>query len=188
MKTKLLFPTLMVAIALISGPQSCNKKNDDPDDPKPITSIEELVVSDNFDYQMVQSYNMRIVTKDIYDNPISNAIVYIFRSFDEEKYEGDLMLTGRTNAEGVWETSYPLDFITTKLFLVTRYVGLPTVTEVEVKNSSFNITIGGLNNGGSQFKESYDMKSIAAGYKYLCAYTSAGVPACLITPRDVIDA
>ncbi len=188
MKTKLLFPTLMVAIALISGLQSCNKKNDDPDDPKPITKIEELVVSDNFDYQMVQSYNMRIVTKDIYDNPISNAIVYIYRSFDEEKYEGDLMLTGRTNAEGVWETSYPLDFITTKLFLVTRYVGLPTVTEVEVKNSSFNITIGGLNNGGSQFKESYDMKSIAAGYKYLCAYNSAGVPACLITPRDVIDA
>jgi LruC domain-containing protein len=188
MKTRLIFPKIVVAFALIAIFQSCNKSKDDPIDPKPITSIEDLIVSDNFNYQMVQSFNMRIVTKDIYDNPIANAIVYVYRSFDEESYEGDLMLTGKTNFEGVWETKYPLDFVTSKLYLVTRYVGLPTVTEVEIKNSSFDVTIGGLSNAGSQLKGLYNMKSIDARYQYLCAYNNAGVPACLISPRDVIDA
>ena len=111
MKTRLLFPKIVVAFALMSVFQSCNKTKDDPVIPKPVISIEDLIVSDNFNYQMVQSFNMRIVTKDIYDNPIANAIVYVYRSFDEESYEGDLMLTGKTNFEGVWETTYPLDFL-----------------------------------------------------------------------------
>lgn len=188
MKTKFYFNTLWLFLSILVSLQSCKKDSDDPDDPKPITSIDELVVSDNFNYEMVQTFNMRIVTKDIYDNPISKAIVYIYRTFDEETFEGDLMLTGQTNTSGVWETSYPLDFVTTKLYIVTRYVGLPTVTEVTVQNSSFDLTIGGSASVLSQLKGSYELKNIAAGYLFLCAFNSSGTPACLINPRDVIDA
>ncbi len=183
-KYLLLFTAMMLGFGLVS----CNKEKDNPDDPEPITSIDQLVVSDDFNYEMVQPFNMRIVTNDIYNNPIANAIVYVYRTFDEETYDGDLMLTGRTNASGVFETDFPLDFVTTKLFIVTRYVGLPTVTEVDVQNNAFNVTIGGADNGNAIFKGSYGMKDIAAGYDYLCAYNANGVPACLITPRDVIDA
>ncbi|KAF0130585.1 MAG: hypothetical protein FD155_1395 [Bacteroidetes bacterium] len=188
MKTKFYFNTLWLFLAILVSLQSCKKENDDPDDPKPITSIDELVVSDNFNYEMVQTFNMRIVTKDIYDNPISKAIVYIYRTFDEETFEGDLMLTGQTNIDGIWETSYPLDFVTTKLYIVTRYVGLPTVTEVTVQNSSFDLTIGGSASVLSQLKGSYELKNVSAGYLYLCAFNNVGKPACLLTPRDVIDA
>jgi LruC domain-containing protein len=188
MKIKIYFNTLVLVISLIISLQSCNKKDDIPKEPKPITSIDDLVVSNNFNYEMVQAFNMRIVTKDIYNNPISKAVIYIYRSFDEETYEGDLMLTGQTNNAGVWETSYPLDFVTTKLYIVTRYIGLPTVTEVSILNNSFDITIGGSVGSNSQLKGTYGINSIAAGYRFLCAYNSAGVPACLISPRDVIDA
>lgn len=180
--------TSLVSGMMLFGIVSCNKENDDPDDPEPITSIDQLVVSDNFNYDMVQPFNMRIATKDIYNNPIQNAIVYIYRSFDEETFEGDLMLTGKTDTDGVWETSYPLDFVTTQLFVVTRYVGLPTVTEVAVQNSSFDITIGGSAGLQSQLKGTYEMQAITAGYLYLCAFNNLGLPACLINPRDVINA
>ncbi len=188
MKLKTYFNILLLIFSLIISLQSCNKKDDIPEEPKPVTSIDDLVVSNNFNYEMVKAFNMRIVTKDIYNNPIQKAVVYIYRSFDEETYEGDLMLTGQTNDDGVWETSYPLDFVTTKLYVVTRYIGLPTVTEVNVLNNSFDITIGGSVNLYSQLKGTYGINSIAAGYRFLCAYNSAGVPACLISPRDVIDA
>jgi LruC domain-containing protein len=186
MKTKLIFILFPIFLFLVFA-ASCSKK-DDPIDPDPITSIDELIVSDNFNYSMTQSFNMTVVTKDIYNNPISNAVIYVYRSFDEETFEGELMVSGRTNEQGVWESSYPLDYVTSKLYVVTRYIGLPTVTEVNVLNNSFSLTIGGSAGLNVPYKGTYSLGNIAAGYRFLCSHNSNGVPSCLVTPRDVIDA
>lgn len=165
---------------------SCNKESAE-DKPVPITSLDELVIADNFNYEMARSCNIKVSTQDMYGNAMTGVRVEIYRSFDEETDSGNLLLTGITNQQGILEVNYPLDFMATKLYIVTRYIGLPAVTETLVENNSINAVVGGIPAKDS-FKSSYAYKSIDASYQYLCAFNSNGVPECLISPRDVISA
>jgi len=183
-KMKILFLLCLTTLMMISF--SCQEDKTE-EEPELITSLDDLVISDNFNYDMVRGCNINITTQDLYGNPMTGVRVELYKSYDEETSTGNLLLTGITNQQGVLELDYPLDFVSSRLFVVTRYVGLPTVTEIEVENNSINAIIGGIPALNS-YKSSYTYKSIDASYEYLCAFNSSGVPQCLITPRDVISA
>ncbi|NTW24663.1 MAG: LruC domain-containing protein [Lentimicrobium sp.] len=185
MKTHFLI-ILSLSLATMLFSYSCQKEKTE-EKPPLITSLDDIVINDNFNYDMVRGCNINISTRDPYGNAITGARIEVYRSYDEETNSGNLILTGITNQQGILELDYPLDFVTSKLFIVTKYIGLPTVTEIEVVNNSINAVIGGIPALNS-FKSSYSLKSIDASYQYLCAFNSSGVPQCLITPRDVISA
>ncbi|MBK9291136.1 MAG: LruC domain-containing protein [Bacteroidetes bacterium] len=172
-----------LSIVLLLIVASC-KKGDDPKD-KPIKSMDELVVSPNFNYTMVSESNLKVTVKDPQGTPIEGVRLEIYRSYNEETDEGALMLTGISNAQGVFQSQYPLENIADTLYLVTRYIGLPAVTTARVTNGTLDVTIGGPQ-PEPQFKGSYGIGQMDATYQPLCSYNSQGVPSCLILPRDVI--
>jgi LruC domain-containing protein len=187
MKTNNFFKIISLVFFTTVLLSSCNK--DKPEDPivTPPITIDNIVVSDKFNYEMTKSFNISISTKDIYGTAMPGVRVEIYKDYDEITKEGNHLLTGITNEQGVWETMYPIDFVSKKLYLVTGYIGLPSVTAVDIINNQIDVTIGGVA-GTSSLKGSYSMPSINASYNYLCSFNGLGVPSCLITPRDVISA
>lgn len=187
MNTNKLFLPALFLIASVLMFSSCDKTDPKTEDPVIIKSMDDLVVSDNFNYDMLSAKNIRVATQDLYGNNMPGVKIEIYTDFSEETFSGNLILSGITNAQGVFETEFPLSNITSKLYIVTQHIGLPTVTETEVRNSGINVLIGGAPANNS-YKSSFEYKSITAGYEYLCAFNSSGVPQCLVNPRDVIDA
>lgn len=187
MNANKLFLTVLFLIASVLIFSSCDKTDPKTEDPVIIKSMDDLVVSDNFNYDMLSAKNIKVATQDLYGNNMPGVKIEIYTDFSEESSSGNLILSGITNAQGVFETEFPLSNITSKLYVITQHVGLPTVTEAEVKDSGINLLIGGAPANNS-YKSSFEYKSITAGYEYLCAFNSSGVPQCLVNPRDVIDA
>ncbi|MCB9015274.1 MAG: LruC domain-containing protein [Lentimicrobiaceae bacterium] len=165
---------------------SCNKESAE-DKPVPITSLDELVIADNFNYEMSGGCNIKIFTQDATGHAMPGVRVEIYSDYNEETEDGNLIITGITNNQGILEMDYPVSFITNKLYLVTHYIGLPTVTEAQITNNTILATIGGIPQLNS-FKSNFEIKSIDANYNYLCAFNSSGVPQCLVNPRDNISA
>jgi LruC domain-containing protein len=187
MNTMFKYSVFAVAILTAIFLGSCNKNTPIEEEPKVPITMENIKVSDNFNYEMTKPYTMRIKTEDSYGDVIGKVRVEIYKTYDEITQEGNLLLTGITNEAGVWETEYPLDAVSKKLYVVTGFVGLPSVTEVDVIGNSIDVLIGG-KASAAPYKGSYSMADINASYNYLCSYSSSGVPSCLIFPRDVISA
>lgn len=183
---KLFLPALFLSASFLMF-ASCDKTDPKSEEPVIIKSIDDLVVSDNFNFDMLSAKNIRVTAQDLYGNNMPGVRIEIYTDFSEETNNGNLILSGITNAQGKFETEFPLSNITGKLFIVTGHIGLPTVTETEVTNTGINVLIGGAPSNSS-YKSSFEYKSITAGYEYLCAHNNSGVPQCLINPRDVIDA
>ena len=159
MNTNKLFLPVLFLIASVLMFSSCDKTDPKTEDPVIIKSMDDLVVSDNFNYNMLSSKNIRVATQDLYRNNMPGVKIEIYTDFSEETFSGNLILSGITNAQGVFETEFPLSNITSKLYIVTQHIGLPTVTEAEVKNSGINLLIGGPPANNS-YKSSFEYKSI----------------------------
>jgi hypothetical protein len=181
MNTMFKYSVFAVAILTAIFLGSCNKNTPIEEEPKVPITMENIKVSDNFNYEMTKPYTMRIKTEDSYGDVIGKVRVEIYKTYDEITQEGNLLLTGITNEAGVWETEYPLDAVSKKLYVVTGFVGLPSVTEVDVIGNSIDVLIGG-KASAAPYKGSYSMADINASYNYLCSYSSSGVPSCLIFP------
>lgn len=175
--------SLLILMILAIAFSACNKDKTD----EPVKSMDELKIAPNFDYSMVSAASIRIATKDLQGNALGGVRLEVYREFDEITSEGTLLLTGVTNQQGVFEVDYPLDKATKKLYVLSRYIGLPALTEVNVSNGIVNAVIGGMPPGLTT-KESFFNSELAANYQLLCPHNSTGVPSCLIFPRDVISA
>jgi LruC domain-containing protein len=157
------------------------------DTPAPVTSMDQLEVSDHFNFDMTQGITIRIETQDNTGAPMSQVRVDVYKSYSEELSDGELIFSGFTNENGVFVSDYLGDFVTNKLYAVTGYIGLPAVTEFILTSNEVDVLIGGPK-GNTNLKSSYQMPSIAANYTYLCTFNSSGVPSCLVNPGDIISA
>ncbi len=168
---------------------SCGLKDDDDDMPGSYDSMDELNISDDFDYKMSEVIMVNILTQDNYGNPIPNARIEIYDHYDEVDHSGNLMLTGFTNNNGVFNTFHTIDFNAEELSVVTRFIGLPTLTVVDITTGQLDVVIGGLNDRSANLPNNGDfyLKNLPAGYQFLCDYDNQGVPLCLEDPGDVVD-
>ena len=161
------------------------KKNEDPIDNDHVTNMDELVADDNFDWEMSDNIQIKIEAKDNQDGPIKGARINIYS--DSVSAGGVLLLSGMTDDDGIWETTYPLNSNNSTILVTTGYIGLPSETLVTVENGTAHVVLGGIKPFPGGGKSSPEMKSTnAPGYEYLCNYNNLGVPVCLSPPDDVI--
>ncbi len=168
---------------------SCQKDLEEEDQiPDEINSSDDMVIADDFDWKTTEILLINILTQDNYGNSIPSARIEIYRDYDEFEDSGDLLLTGMTNSSGVFNVMFPIEFTAEELFVVTRYIGLPTLTIAELSNGQLNLTIGG--NGAKSAPADDDdffLKELPDGYSFLCEYGHQGVPLCLVEPGDIVD-
>jgi LruC domain-containing protein len=173
------FISLVATLFFVTS--SCNKE-DKPEEN--VTNMDELVAPEGFNFEMLSDVNIQVFAKDNQDGPIKGARINIYSGNPLE--DGVLLLSGMTDESGSFETEYPLSNNITELYVTTGYIGLPSETLVTVENGGINAVLGGKITQPA-FKDFPGFKSLdIAGYDYLCAFNSLGVPACLNPPDDVI--
>ncbi len=181
MKKRSIFYALSILVVFFFFVTTSCKKDDN--EPTHVASMDELVAPDGFNFEMVSDVNIQVYAKDNQDGPIKGARINI--------YAGDslngavLLLSGMSDANGAFETQYPLSKNITNIIVTTGYIGLPSETLVTVTDGGINTILGG-KKPQPTFKEFPGFKSLDVTYPYLCTYNSLGVPGCLNPPDDVI--
>ncbi len=171
----------LLSIVLLLFVVSCNTKKDTPlDNPK---GMNDLVVADNFNWSTASDALFQVRALDNTNQPIKGAKINIYTSDPLEG--GKLIVSGATDANGIYKIDYEVPAYYESLFVSTDYVGLPSPGRVELNQQGFNITLGG-QQIKSHVKSSAGLKSVNSSYKYLGGYNTQGVPDYLEPENDVI--
>ncbi len=185
MKNQYLFSSVFVfmlvaALFLVS----CN--NHKPDEPVPDSkkTMDQLVVSDNFDWSTTKPATLTVHAFDNLGQPVNGAKILIYNDNPEEG--GKLITSGITNSSGVFSVNYDVPAYYTQLWVTTDYIGLPKLGMVELDKNGFDVQLGGVPAQAS-FKSLMQANSTNAKYKFLGNYNSQGVPDYLEPDNDPID-
>ena len=163
---------------------SC-KKHDSSDNNDTALTMEDLIVSSDFEWETSKPVNIKILARDNQDNTIPGVKLFVYTDFPDEG--GSLILSGVTNANGLFECDYSIPVYYTDLVITTDYIGLPNAQKVTLENGNIEFTFGGKSKK-SVIKETLIPKSTNSEFRFLGTYDSQGVPDYLEPIDDVIDA
>ncbi len=174
----------IIVIIIIASLFSCNKfENINTEEEQ---TIEDLIIADNFDYETAQEITIQLIAKDNNDNPLANVRFDIYTKDPEE--DGQLILSGVTNNDGVFTREYEFPAFYTEAYISTRYIGLPHLSVVNIQNNRLELTVGGSEPAlKSTYKSLKSTTEVNYSFSYLGGYDSNGVPDYLETVNDVID-
>jgi LruC domain-containing protein len=165
--------------------QSCKKDPDSgtPQDPV-IENMDDLVVSPSFDYRTDKNVNIRIGVFDNTDAPVKDVRLDIYTAHPDSG--GAIMLSGLTSVNGYFEAVHTIPAYYQKLYVGTRFIGLPNMQEVDVLNGNLDFKLGGTQkkSSGGAFRMP---KSTNANIVYMGTFNSNGVPSYLEPVNDVIS-
>ncbi len=194
MKRNNFFKALGIAALLGIGFTSCENKVPSQG-PKENKGIENLKVSEHFDWQMQTEAEFKLTAKTNDDSPLTGASfsIYAFNPFNEEgtltdeaKEVGPLF-KGATDEQGKLSTQILVSKATEKLYVCPTYPSLPTVIEVDSEGrNEFSLNIGGKQI--HKDAEIVTLKKNSSSFKFLSSYNWYGVPSKLAKPGDVLDA
>ncbi len=174
---------MLLAVALVSVSMfSCKDKNND--EPQKQKTMNDLVVSENFDWSTTKPATLTVRAFDNEGQYIQGAKMFVYTNDPEEG--GKLITSGITNETGVFSVQYDIPAYYTQLYLATDYVGLATPGLIDLDEDGFDIILGGIPQNAS-FKSVMQPKSTNANYKFLGGYNSQGVPDYLEEENDLID-
>ncbi len=177
---RILLLTILSASFLII---SCNKNNTEPNDNGTI-EMNDLKVSETFNWSTTQEIVVNIYTKDNQDNPMENVLVYVYTDFPEEG--GLLMAKGVTNNNGYFTINRPVSAHYESLVLGTSQIGLVNFIEVPIVNGVVDYSFGGIKVN----KKSASViipKSTNSQIEFLGTYDNLGTPNYLETVDDPIS-
>jgi len=160
-------------------------KRNDPVTPDNTKTMADLSVDDNFNWSTVKPSLFKATALDNANNPIKGAKISVYTN-DPATADGKLIVSGATDANGIYALDYEVPAYYEQIYVSTDYVGLPSPGLINLDNTGFDIVLGGKANR-SAFKSVMNAKSTNADYKFLGNYNSQGVPDYLETPGDVID-
>lgn len=175
MKYPLLF-SLFAVIIIVSV--SCRKEEaPQPDPSELIKHMDELVVSDQFDWRTSNEVEFRIATRNASNDPIPHVKIDIYLTLtiaDDGSLSGELLLSGFTDADGRLVVGASLPRLVSQVWVTTRYLGLPGETAVPVQGNIVEVVVGGPAAAGA-------LKSAVVGnawpnFSYLGTFNSNGVP------------
>ncbi len=181
MKRNLFLLTTMFAAGLIIV--SCDKNSSGPKD-EPATSMEQLQVSDQFDWATTRTSTFRITALDNQDQPIVGAKFYVYSANPDEG--GDMIVSGITDDQGVYQINYQVPTYYHSLYVATNYLGLVNGTEVELTPQGFDLVLGGSSTPEPAMKGSKLPTSTNSIFKFLGTYHSVGIPDYLEPVNDPI--
>ena len=182
MKSILFFSKWLLMVAIIAAFSSCN--NNKKEEPSPYKKMEDLVVSNDFDWSTTKSAKLTVRAADNLGDPVKGAKIIIYTKDPEEG--GKMITSGLTDASGVFSVNYDIPAYYTQLFVTTDYIGLPKPGMVDLDQNGFDILLGGKPEKTS-FKSIVQANSTNANYKFLGNYNNQGVPDYLEPTDDPID-
>ncbi len=172
---------LMFTIFLVS----C-KKESSSDAPIPsATTVQEMKVPSGFTFENVRNVGVRITTFDNMDHPIPNIRVSVYTDYPQNG--GKAILTGVTDASGVYAMNYNFPKVFDSVVVVTDVIGFVNSQKFAIISGSLNCKLGGKQSPMLKEGESI-FKSVNALYHPLGTYNNLGVPNYLTPTNDPIDA
>lgn len=135
-------------IAILSGALlflfSCRKDNNDPPNGgETVTSMTELSIAPDFNFETTQDVSLQVTLNDNNDRPLSNVRLEVYTDYPENG--GQLILTGVSDGNGKFNTDYRFPAYLDKVVVATPYIGLPNATEAPITNGNIDHYIGGSN-------------------------------------------
>ena len=159
---------------------SCNKNNE----PDSKTNLENLNIPESFDWSTTKTSTFKITALDNQDNPLEKVKFSIYTN--DPKLGGKLVVSGITDANGVYNLNYEVPSYYTKLFVTTDFLGLPNSMEVELSANGFDVVFGGSSTPTKDVAVS--MLKSNTTFKFLGTFNSQGKPNYLEPVNDPITA
>ncbi|MCF8232876.1 MAG: LruC domain-containing protein [Bacteroidales bacterium] len=181
MKTNWIVGGIIALFFIFSG---CQKSDDNPDPNGEIDKMEDLVISDNFNFRTTQEVTFRVAVSQN-DNALKNAPVDIYNKPPQE--QGELLLSGSTNENGIYNTVYPVPTYYEEVFVKVNQLGLPNQKRVAIEGSQVDVTFGTPARKAPTTKQTITPKAADFEYPvtYLGTFDSEGVPDYLVEDDEV---
>lgn len=171
-----------VLIALVS----CSKADGD-DQPNPSASkVSEMKVPSGFKFATSAESGIHITTLDNINQPIGGIRIDILTDFPEA--DGQVILSGVTDATGNFITTYRFPLTADSLVVSAHAIGFANMQKVAVENELLSLTLGGSQAPSQKDGETGTYKSVNSVFHPMGTYNSSGVPNYLTPTNDVIDA
>ncbi len=182
-KAKVSLISFLILIGSFLVFQSC-KKDVSNNNPNP-TNIEDLVISDQFNYKTSSEVAFDISVKTNQDVPLKNVRIDLYSDFQENG--GKILGSGMTDENGKFIRVHPVPAYLDKLVVATNYLGLPNEVEVQISPENvIQVTLGG--SPSKKYKHSsIPYKSVNSVYQPMGTYDANGVPDYLESVNDNID-
>jgi LruC domain-containing protein len=186
MKQKTSFPAFLLGLGILGAIVVSCQKLDSTGTPKS-NAISDMKVSPDFKFRTTQVLKIRILTLDNADAPVPNMRVNIYTDIPENN--GSLILSGITDANGLFSSDYKIATGIDSLAVSTPAVGFCNMQKVKVAAGELNFTLGGkVANQGFKSGGASSFKSVNSNFYPLGTYNALGVPNYLALPNDIIDA
>lgn len=188
MKTKINIPFLaFFSSVIIFSSAACKKQSEEVQPEVVITSMADLKVDPSFTFRTNQDVNIKIQMLDNNNGPVEGMRVEVYSDLPENG--GSKMISGITDASGIFERDYKTPAFLNKVAVVTTAIGFVNMQTVDVVNGNIWCTLGGKTTvSATKNAEDSGFKSTNSIFVPMGAYNSLGVPGYLSTPNDIIDA
>ncbi|MCF8364624.1 MAG: hypothetical protein K9H16_02490, partial [Bacteroidales bacterium] len=173
----LLVTTLLFAI-------SCHKIDSNVTEDYENRDITELAIPDQFDFNTSDEVEIIITALNNQNQAIKNVRIDIYSDWNAN--EGQLMASGNTDANGMFQRIHPIPDYYEKIIVATRYLGFPSEVEVHIVDGKVRFTLGGTQK--NQFKSSpIPFKATNSVFQPMGPWDASGTPLYLEPVNDVID-
>lgn len=185
------FKTVAIVFILSITLSSCVKKLEllvDPNAETNASNLSELNASNDFDWETTSLVGISIKTLDNTGAPIPHVKVSLFSNY--KSLDGKEIISGFTNADGLFETNYRFASSIDSLVLGTDYIGFANEIMLPIIDKQLNFILGGIPEPDTDKSTAPFYKSTAATQftlNYLGSWKSDGTPRYLVA-SDNIDA
>ncbi|MEI7724652.1 MAG: LruC domain-containing protein [Bacteroidota bacterium] len=193
METKYIFTrkkrfihVLMACAAILVLITGCHKQQNTIDT-SPV-SIDQMIVSSNFDWMTTHDVNISLSAKDNQDNPIEGVRFTLYTASPDSG--GVYLTSGITGADGVLKAVAVLPGTMNKVTVFNNFLGLIRQMEVPVTSGEINANFGGITpapvsekSGGLPLIQSPN----AVKWVYMSSFNSQGVPNNLMPVNDPVN-
>ncbi len=188
MKTKINIPLLaFFSSIIIFSSTACKKQSEEVPPEVVIASMTDLKVDPAFTFRTNQDVNIKIQMLDNNNGPVEGMRVEVYSDLPENG--GSKMISGITDASGIFERDYKIPTYLNKVAVVTTAIGFVNMQTVDVVNGNIWCMLGGKTSvSATKNAEDGGFKSTNSIFVPMGTYNSLGVPGYLLTPNDIIDA
>lgn len=163
---------------------SCKKIEGDSGEENETNDIESLQIPADFNFNTSGDVEITIHVKNNQDLPISNVRIDIYSDYEEN--DGQLLASGNTDENGLFNRIHPIPAYYENIIVATNYLGFPSEQEVPVVDGKVNFIMGGKQQ--NQFKSSpIPFKATNSVFHPMGEWDANGTPLYLESENDVID-
>lgn len=179
-------PYFILFFVLI-GFSACEKLANDPYENDPLSSMEEIAVPYNFDFNTTKDVDINIQVLDNYGAPMVFIPIEVYKpgNVDTPTQPGNnkLLFKAMTGLDGYVRSKISVASSVEELMVTTDYLGLVNEQVIPISGNQLSCTMG----GPQGHKSANGIKSVNQGYyNTLGTWNGQGVPNYLVSPNDPI--